>query len=109
MGQGETGTWFFFIGLTGAIGTFLGGYLGDRFGRDDARWYMWIPGLSTVCAIPLSAGLYLWPEGEQALYFAFPAVIFGAMYLGPTFAITQAIVKVRMRAVLATVTVKKPL
>jgi predicted MFS family arabinose efflux permease len=98
MGQGETGTWFFFIGLTGAIGTFLGGYLGDRFGRDDARWYMWIPGVATIVGIPLSFGLYLWPDGREALLYAFPAAIVGPMYLGPTFAITQGLVKLRMRA-----------
>ena len=98
LGLKEVSTWFFFIGLTGAIGTFLGGFLGDRFGKKDPRWYMWIPGAATLGGIPLYACLYLWPDGEQALLFAFPAVIFGAMYLGPTFAMTQAIVKIRMRA-----------
>ncbi len=98
MGLAEISTWFFFIGLTGAIGTFLGGFLGDRFGQSDARWYMWIPAVATVIGIPLSVGLYLWPVPEQALLFAFPAAIVGPMYLGPTFAITQGLVKVGMRA-----------
>jgi sugar phosphate permease len=98
MGLGEISTWFFFIGMTGAIGTFLGGFLGDRFGGSDARWYMWIPAVGTLVGIPLSACLYLWPVPEQALLFAFPAAIVGPMYLGPTFAITQGLVKVGMRA-----------
>ncbi|MFP8879699.1 MAG: MFS transporter [Myxococcota bacterium] len=98
MGLAEISTWFFFIGLTGAIGTFLGGFLGDRFGGTDARWYMWIPAIATTAGIPLSACLYVWPVPEQALMFAFPAAIVGPMYLGPTFAITQSLVKIGMRA-----------
>ncbi len=98
LGLAEISTWFFFIGLTGAVGTFLGGFLGDRFGGSDARWYMWIPAVGTFVGIPLSACLYLWPVPEQALMFAFPAAIVGPMYLGPTFAITQGLVKVGMRA-----------
>jgi len=98
MGLAEISTWFFFIGLTGAIGTFLGGFLGDQFGGKDSRWYMWVPAIATTVGIPLSAGIYLWPVPEQALLFAFPAAIVGPMYLGPTFAITQGLVKVGMRA-----------
>jgi predicted MFS family arabinose efflux permease len=98
MGLAEISTWFFFIGLTGAVGTFLGGFLGDRFGGSDARWYMWVPAIGTIIGVPLSAGMYLWPVHEQALMFAFPAAIVGPMYLGPTFAITQGLVKVGMRA-----------
>ena len=39
-GLAETSTYLFFIGLTGIIGTYLGGYLGDRMGMKDKRWYM---------------------------------------------------------------------
>jgi MFS family permease len=98
MGLKEVSTWFFFIGLTGTIGTYLGGFLGDRYGRNDARFYMWIPGLATAVGIPLAFGISLWPVGEQALLFAFPAAIVGPMYLGPTFAMTQSLVKLRMRS-----------
>ena len=59
---------------------------------------MWIPAIATTVGIPLSACLYLWPVPEQALLFAFPAAIVGPMYLGPTFAITQSLVKIGMRA-----------
>ena len=30
-------------GISGAIGTFLGGFLADKLGARDARWYLWIP------------------------------------------------------------------
>ena len=53
-GLAEISTYLFLIGLTGIIGTFLGGYLGDRMGATDKRWYMWIPGIATVLGLPLA-------------------------------------------------------
>ena len=38
------------VGLSGAIGTFLGGYLGDKFGSTDKRWYLWVPMLGIALA-----------------------------------------------------------
>jgi MFS family permease len=100
MGQGEVGTWLAAIGLTaGALGTYLGGDLADRLGTRDKRWYLWVPGVSTVVAMPFLAVLYLWPDPHMALILYSPAAVMGAMYLGPTFAMTQNLVKLRMRAV----------
>jgi MFS family permease len=100
MGQGEVGTWLAAIGLTaGALGTYLGGDLADRLGTRDKRWYLWVPGISTVVAMPFLAVLYLWPDPHMALILYSPAAVMGAMYLGPTFAMTQNLVKLRMRAV----------
>jgi MFS family permease len=96
---GELGTWLAGLGLTGGvIGTFLGGYLADRYGRNDARWYMWIPALATMAYVPFAVLLYLWPDGRVALMLYFPGALLGGMYLGPTFAMTQTLVKPQMRA-----------
>jgi len=96
---GELGTWLAAIGLSaGALGTYLGGYLGDRFGRGDARYYMWVPALATLVYLPFAFLFYLWPDGRTALLLSAPASILGGMYLGPTFAMTQALAKPHMRA-----------
>ncbi len=97
---GELGTWLAAIGITtGALGTFLGGWLSDRISRSDPRWYAWVPALATAVGVPFAFLFYLWPEGRSALaLYALPAVL-GGMYLGPTFAMTQALVPARMRAV----------
>ncbi len=101
---GELGTWLAAIGITaGATGTYMGGYLGDRFGKNDARWYAWIPGIATAIGVPFSLLFYLWPEGRSALMISIVPGLLGGIYLGPTFAMTQAIVPPRMRAVAAAV------
>ena len=91
-----------------AIGAFVGGRLADRLGRRDARWYMRLPALSSVVALPSSIAFIMWPAsstfvlGDQllpvALLVVMPASFFGGMWNGPTLAMTQTIAKPRMRA-----------
>lgn len=97
-GLAETATYLFLIGLTGMIGTFLGGFLGDRLGVRDKRWYAWVPGIATIAAVPFAAAFYLWEDPIVALLLAIPGAILGPMYLGPTFGMTQTLVKPHMRA-----------
>ena len=99
----ELSSYLFGIGLTAAIGVFGGGWCVDRLGKRDIRWAMWIPALSTVVGAPLAATLYLLPNGYAALAVLVPTAILGAMYLGPTFAMTQSIAKPHMRALASAV------
>jgi MFS family permease len=97
--EGELSTYLALIALlAGGLGTFLGGYLGDRLAVRDPRWYLWLPGYATLVGIPFAALVYLWPDRYAALGFAVPASIVGGMWLGPTFAITQGLVGANMRA-----------
>jgi MFS family permease len=97
--QGELGSWLagvsFFAGVTG---TYLGGALADRFGRLDARWFVWIPGLATLAGIPFVLGTYLAPDRATSLLCLAGATLCGSFYYGPTFALTQNFVPPRMRA-----------
>jgi MFS family permease len=104
MDPGELGTWLATIAFTaGALGTFLGGFLADRFGQNDQRWYMWVPALGTTIYIPFAFLIYLSPDPYVALMISFPASILGGMYLGPTFAMTQTLVPPSMRATAAAI------
>jgi len=97
-GLAETSTYLFLIGLTGMIGTFLGGYLGDKFADRDKRWYMGIPGIATLASVPFALLFYTTGDPILALLLAVPGAILGPMYLGPTFGMTQTLVTPAMRA-----------
>lgn len=104
MGRGELGSWFALIAFTaGVLGTFLGGYISDRLGSVDQRWYMWVPALATALFIPFAFLLYLSPNPYVALALYFPGSILGGMYLGPTFAMTQTLVPPNMRSTAAAI------
>jgi MFS family permease len=103
-GEGELSTYLALIALLGGgLGTFLGGWLGDRLAPRDQRWYMGVPGVATALGMPFAAGVYLWPDGYVALAFAVPASLLGAMYLGPTFAMAQGLARAHMRALVSAI------
>ena len=97
----EVGSWLALISGVGAIGTFAGGYLSDKISDStgDRRWYLWVPGISTLLMLPFQFTAYL----HGGLWAVIPALfivsILGGMYLGPSFAMTQGLVTLRMRAV----------
>ena len=97
-GLAETSTYLFLIGLTGMIGTYLGGYLGDRMGKKDKRWYMGVPGIATIISVPFAVLFYTTGDPMLAIVLAIPGAILGPMYLGPTFAMTQTLVPPAMRS-----------
>ncbi|MEE4277757.1 MAG: MFS transporter [Halieaceae bacterium] len=85
-------------GIMGGI--YLGGHLADHYAKakGDARYYMWVPGLSTLIAVPIYLGAFLLPSQFVALALYLPAALLGYMYLGPSFTMTQSLVGVRERA-----------
>ena len=97
-GLAETSTYLFLIGLTGVIGTYLGGYLGDWMGKKDKRWYMGVPGIATIISVPFAVLFYTTGDPMLAIILAIPGAILGPMYLGPTFATTQTLVPPAMRS-----------
>jgi predicted MFS family arabinose efflux permease len=100
----EIGAWLGGIAATtGVLGTFLGGWLTDRVSHRDARWYAWLPAWGSVLVVPFVLLFYLWDEGREALALAALPAIMAGLYLGPTFAMTQALVPPPMRAQAAAV------
>ena len=97
----EVGSWLALISGIGAIGTFSGGYLSDKLSdkTGDKRWYMWVPGLSTLLMVPFQFVAYLHGEFWAVIPSLFIVSILGGMYLGPSFAMTQGLASFRMRAV----------
>ncbi|MFT7244158.1 MAG: MFS family permease [Candidatus Azotimanducaceae bacterium] len=99
MSTGEVGTALgLIIGIAGGLGTFLGGFLADKLGRTDRRWYMWLPAIGFLIAVPFSIGVYL----VDSLYLALALYVVPAfmvnLYAGPTFGMTQSLAPLAMRA-----------
>ncbi len=104
LGSGETANWLAPIAaLPAAVGAFLGGYLCDRYGREDARMYIWIPAGAIIAALPFQLAAYFIADHRVAmLVYAIP-VLLNACYLGPMLAMTHGLVSLRMRAVASSV------
>ena len=103
LGTGEIGTWLFGLGFFGMIGTFGAGWLCDKLGIKDKRWYLWVPGIATLIHVPFAVFTYLYHDAQIALSVYAIAYVLSYAYLAPTFALTQSLVSVRMRAVAASI------
>ncbi len=104
MSTGDVGTWLgFIIGIAGGLGIWLGGYLADRLGARDVRWRLWIVTLGLLCVVPFGAGVFLSPTPQASLLWLIPPMILGNFYQATSFAQTQSMVELRMRAIAAAV------
>ncbi len=87
------------IGTFGGLGTFFGGYLADKLQERDPRWQSWVVAVpSFVVAIP---GIVMFLVDSTTLtlvLFTLPAIT-GSLFLGPSLAMVQNLVHLRMRAV----------
>lgn len=99
MTTGELGTWLALIlGVGGAFGVVAGGYLSDRLGQQDKRWYMWMPMILMLVGAPFTAIAYQVDGRYIALAALFvPGIILNS-YLGNVIAMTHGLVGLSMRA-----------
>ncbi len=103
---GEVGLWLGLIaGVAGIIGTWLGGWLADRYGKRDPRHYLTGPALSMVLAAPLLYWGYSTDDWRLALAIIFLPTIANTLYYGPAYACAQGLVSPQARAVAASLIV----
>jgi predicted MFS family arabinose efflux permease len=86
------------IGIGGLIGTFGGGFFADYLGKKDVAWKAKIVGATILGIFPIGVLVYMTNSTAVALGGILFTSIAGTVYLGPTFALTQTLVTVRMRA-----------
>ena len=102
MGTGEIGTWFgLILGIPGGIGIALGGYLADRFGARDPKWFLWTTAVALLICVPLNFVVFMSTNSTTALFAMILPVLLGNFYQATTFSQTQGISALRMRAVAA--------
>ena len=91
------------LGLGGAPGYLLGGYLGDRLAKRGLQGYLTVAATSCLLVTPIFwcvvgvRGLWL------ALALLVPATILNSLWAGPVFAAIQSMVHERSRATAAAI------
>ena len=85
-------------GFGGIIGTFLGGFLADKYGRKDLRWYMWIPIIAGLLNFPFSYFAFFSGNLNVVLATYFMTALLTALYLGPSIAVTHNLIDAKKRA-----------
>ena len=90
-------------GIAGAAGALLGGLLGDWGARRDARWQMWVPAIGGFATAPFLILFLTLDNPYWALASYVPAALFGGFWGGPTYAVTQGLVGLRLRTMASAV------
>jgi len=104
METGEIGTWLgLILGIPGGIGIAAGGWMADKLGSRDTRWYLWVVSVALLIGAPFAFGVYLSDSTLAALLFLIVPVALGNFYQATTFSQTQGLATLRMRAVAAAV------
>ena len=99
MSSGEIGTWFSLIfGIGSGLGYFMGGYITDRLSTKDKRWYLWVPAIALILAIPLSLVAFFASAKNITMFAIVLPAFLNSLFLAPCIALTHGIVSVRMRA-----------
>jgi MFS family permease len=93
-------SWGIMVGLTGMVGTLAGGFLADRFGKRDRKYFMLLPAFSMLISFPFYIAAMI--SGNFYLCFAclmVPAAINNA-WIPASMSLTQALAPLAMRALL---------
>ena len=85
-------------GVANGAGTLLGGALSDWASKRNTRWYALVPAIGLVVATPLYLVAFSRDSWQLAVAFWMFAGVLHYTYLGPTFAVVQNAMDVRMRA-----------
>ena len=84
--------------IGGTLGVLAGGYLADRLGRADRRWYAWLPAVAWL----ITATFFLAGLLSSSLWAAWPLLLvpnaLNILWLGPVTTAVQHLVERPMRA-----------
>lgn len=84
--------------LCGGPGTFLGGYLADKLGQRDSRWFMVLPAISGLLAAVFMISGFLVTSKTASLVLLAGMWLVGSAWYAPIIAMSQGLVSPRVRA-----------
>jgi MFS family permease len=87
------------LGIAGGLGFAGGGYIADKIGRKSHSLALRAISMSLLVAWVFTFPVFLAGSGQVSLVFFIVPAIFSNVYLATTFAQTQSLVPLRMRAV----------
>lgn len=90
-------------GVSGAISSFLGGWLADKFGAKDLRGYMIFPAVASLITVPVYIFAVTLPTATGALIVLAFNGLLGSLWYGPVYATGQSVVPPHMRATAAAI------
>jgi MFS family permease len=85
-------------GAAGTFGALLGGWIADRFGKNDLRAYMVAPAVASLLTIPIYIVAVTLPSASAAIPLLMVNALLGTLWYGPVYATGQGIVPPHMRA-----------
>jgi len=100
MSLGEVAAYYSLVlGITGVIGTFAAGWMADKLGHKDRRWYAWLPAAAFALTIPFWLGILWAPSWPLTLLFIAGPALLNSMYLAPALAVVQNAVPPNRRTI----------
>ncbi|MGB5355094.1 MAG: MFS transporter [Eudoraea sp.] len=91
------------FGVGGGLGVFLGGYISDRIGLKDLRWYLRGPMLASIVSLISFAVVIFSNEISWIIGMLFFTTLFSGFYLAPVIGVTHSLVNAKMRAIASSV------
>ncbi len=93
------------LGVSGIIGTWLGGKVADVFGSRDKRHLLTMPALGMALAAPLLFASYWADDWRIGVALLIIPTILNSAYYGPAYGCVQGLVRTEARAVAASLVV----
>lgn len=90
MAASDVATWYALaLGATGIVGTIVSGWLADKLGKKDRRWFAWIPAIAFALSIPFWFGILWAPTWQIAMLFLLGPMLMNQAYLAPALTVAQ--------------------
>lgn len=85
------------IGVMGTLGSIFGGWLSDRLGKRDKRWYVWLLILGNCVTCPLTVAAYMLNDFYLTIGLLTFALFIGNMHHGSVFSLVQGLAEPAIR------------